>query len=114
MTKTTSMDLPETSPGLKNTKSRRLPLSTPTKDECEDSSSTIARSESGESSVTKTIWALRFAIFADAVNSQILGPNYALMVMEDGHEVIDYPVWSLRFAHHMFFSNRSSVSVSLS
>ena len=40
-----------------------------------------------KSIISQSIWALRLAIFADAVNSQILGPNYALMVMKDGHEV---------------------------
>ena len=37
--------------------------------------------------VWKSLWALRLAIFADAVNSQILGPNYSLLVMKNGHEV---------------------------
>lgn len=45
-----------------------------------------------KSTISQSIWALRLAIFADAVNSQILGPNYALMVMKDGHEVHSFIV----------------------
>ena len=40
-----------------------------------------------QSVLWKALWVLRLAILADAINSQILGPNYALMVMEDGHTV---------------------------
>ncbi|CAB9519853.1 expressed unknown protein [Seminavis robusta] len=35
---------------------------------------------------SRSIAVLRFAIFADAINSQVLGPNYALLVQADGHE----------------------------
>ena len=35
----------------------------------------------------RSLLVLRFSIFADAVNSQILGPNYGLLVLDDGHEV---------------------------
>lgn len=35
----------------------------------------------------KALFVLRFAILADAINSQILGPNYGLLVLEDGHTV---------------------------
>lgn len=31
------------------------------------------------------IWALRFAFFADAIHTQVLGPIYALLVSQDGN-----------------------------
>lgn len=37
--------------------------------------------------VRMSLWALRFAILAEAINSLILGPNYALLVLEGGTEV---------------------------
>lgn len=59
----------------------------------EKTENTTSSSEKGEMAdqapksygLSTAVWALRFAVFADAVNSQILGPNYALMVLDEGH-----------------------------
>lgn len=36
--------------------------------------------------LTRSIYVLRFAVFADTVNGMILQPNYAIMVSPDAHE----------------------------
>ena len=47
----------------------------------------ILEASSFEKTLTKTIWAMRFAVFADAIAPQVLGPNYALLVLEGGSQV---------------------------
>ena len=52
-------------------------------DSDDDSFDYTAYSLEYEAMISRMLTVLRFAIFADAINSQVLGPNYALLVKED-------------------------------
>ena len=47
----------------------------------------VSAATSLEKTLTKTVWAMRFAVFADAIAPQVLGPNYALLVLKGGSQV---------------------------
>lgn len=77
--------LPSASTSGDADKSRRTSLGSLESQSSRELKESVQVVELEKSNLNLAIWVLRFAIFADTVNAQILGPNYALMVLENGH-----------------------------